>query len=304
MALEVACAVQGAAYVAHNAAMLHSLLAKHRTGEVRIHYMHGPDITGSQRERVSGMVEKNGGTISFLSVPDSAVEGFPTVGFTRKATWYRIYLPDLLPALDRVLYLDSDLLVTDDLRPLWKTDVEGFYLGAVTNILEPETEHHPRELGIAPDSYFNAGVLLMNLAEMRRDGCTETLRSYSVEHAPQLMWRDQDALNAVLGSRRLALHPRWNCMNAVVVLPWAQDVFGAAAVEEACRHPAIRHFEGRTMNKPWHFLSDRQLRELYFEHRRATPWPRVRREGVTPANFVRRANRAAAFHLARRRSQT
>jgi lipopolysaccharide biosynthesis glycosyltransferase len=250
------------------------------------------------------MVEREGGAISFISVPDSAVASFPTVGFTRKATWYRIYLPDLLPSLDRVLYLDSDLLVTGDLRPLWATGLDGHYLGAVTNVLEPETEHHPAELGIAPDTYFNAGVLLMNLAEMRRDGCTETLRSYSAEHAAELMWRDQDALNAVLGSRRLALHPRWNCMNAVLVLPWARDVFGADAVEEARRDPAIRHFEGRTMNKPWHFLSDRQLRELYFEHRRATPWPRVRREGVTPANFVRRGRRAAEFHLARLRARS
>jgi lipopolysaccharide biosynthesis glycosyltransferase len=290
-ALEVACAAQGATYVAHNAAMLHSLLAAHPTGSVRIHYMHGPDVTSRQRRRLAGMVDRCGGEISFLSIPDSAVEGLPTKGFTRKATWYRIYLPDLLPAHDRILYLDSDLLVTGDLRPLWETDLSGCYLGAVTNVMEPETQHHPAELGIAPETYFNAGVLLMNLAEMRRDECTGALRRFGVERAAALMWRDQDALNALLGSRRLPLHPRWNCMNSVVVLPWARDVFGAAAVQEARRDPAIRHFEGPSINKPWHLLCERELRDLYFEHRRATPWPRVRREGITPANVAQRARR-------------
>jgi lipopolysaccharide biosynthesis glycosyltransferase len=241
------------------------------------------------------MVEGAGAEISFLRIPDEELEGLPTVGFTRKATWYRIFLPELCGDVDRILYLDADLLVIDSLAPLWELDLTGSWVGAVTNVFQHNHVHRPQALGLAgPEVYFNAGVLLMNLAEMRRDGCTEALRSYAVENAPQLGWRDQDALNVVLGSRRLALHPRWNCMNSVLLFPQSADVFGAEAVREAREDPAIRHFEGPADNKPWHVLCERDLRELYLQHRRATPWPRVRREGVTPRNVARRLRR----HLA------
>ena len=293
--LDVACAAEGQAYVAHSAAMLHSLLAAHPDRQVRIHYMHGPDIGEREERKLAGMVEREGGEISFLRIPDDRLDGLPTVGFTRKATWYRIFLPELRPEIDRVLYLDSDLLVLDSLAPLWEIDLTGNWVAAVTNVFQHNHVHRAAQLGLAgPEVYFNAGVLMLNMEEMRRDGCTEALRSFGVENAPRLAWRDQDAMNVVLGSRRLALHPRWNCMNSILLFPQAADVFGADAVREAREHPAIRHFEGPSANKPWHLLCERDLRELYLEHRRATPWPRVRREGVTPANVARRLRRRLA----------
>jgi lipopolysaccharide biosynthesis glycosyltransferase len=272
--LDVACAAEGAEYVAHSATMLHSLLAAHPGERVRIHYMHGPDIGRRDRRKLARMVRRDGGEISFLSVPDRRVRGLPTVGFTRKATWYRIFLPELRPHLDRILYLDSDLLVLESLVPLWQTDLTGNWVAAVTNVFQDDHLDRPAELALTgPQVYFNAGVLLLNLADMRDDGCTEALLTFAVEKAERLSWRDQDALNVVLGSRRLELHPRWNCMNSILLFPRAADVFGADAVAEARDDPAIRHFEGPGDNKPWHPDCERELRDLYFEHRRHTPWP-------------------------------
>ena len=108
------------------------------------------------------------------------------------------------------------------------------------------------------------------------------------------MWPDQDALNVVLGERRLALHPRWNSH---------EQPDAPAGRRRACssrrerggraRGPAIRHFEGPGANKPWHRRCAQPCREPYLEHRRETPWPRLRREGVTPLNVLRRLGGAA-----------
>jgi lipopolysaccharide biosynthesis glycosyltransferase len=294
--LDVACAVEGAGYAGHSAAMLHSVLAHHDPAAVRIHYLPGPGITAEHERAIAGMVEELGGTISFLHVEDERLAGLPTEGFTRKATWYRIFLPELLPDVQRVLYLDADLIVLDSLAPLWELDLDDHYLGAVTNVLEPIYAHRPRELGITrPNAYFNAGVLLMNLGAMRRDDRTAALEEYARRHAPELVWRDQDALNVVLGERRLPLHPRWNCMNSFLTLPQAADVFTAEELTDAVGHPAIRHFEGPGENKPWHYLCPHDGRELYASHRRGTPWPRFRPDGRTPRNVLRRLG------LARRR---
>ena len=271
--LDVACAAEGAEYVAHSATMLRSLLAAHPGERIRIHYMH-TDIGWRDRRKLARMVRGDGGEITFRSVPDRRLRGVPTKGFTGKATWYRIFLPELHPDLDRILYLDSDLLVMESLVPLWEQDLTGNWVAAVTNVFQDDHLDRPAELGLAgPGAYFNAGVLLFNLAEMRADRRSEALLEFAVENGERLAWRDQDALNVVLGSRRLELHPRWNCMNSVLLFPRAADVFGAAAVAEARLHPAIRHFEGPGDNKPWHPDCERDRRELYFEHRRHTPWP-------------------------------
>ena len=267
--------------MAHAAAMLHSLLAQEAHAGTRIHLLHGPDLSSRARRRLAAMVAEQGGEISFVSVPDEWCRGLPTRGFTGKATWYRIFVPELLPDHERALFLDADLIVVDSLVPLWRTDLSGSYLAAVTNVFPRQFANRPRELGLAGEGdYFNAGVLLLNLELMRREDCTRALHRYATGHASELVWRDQDALNAVLAGRRRRLEPRWNCMNSILLFPESVEIFGAAAVEEARRNPAVRHFEGPGDNKPWHRGCERAMRELYIEHRRQTPWPRVRLEGT------------------------
>jgi UDP-glucose/galactose:(glucosyl)LPS alpha-1,2-glucosyl/galactosyltransferase len=291
--MHVACAAERN-YLGHSAAMLHSVLANADGLEVEVHYMHGGDIRRRDEERLAAMVGAHGGRVEFLHVPDTAIEGLPTKGFTRKATWYRVLLPEMRPDLERALYLDSDLIAVDSLEPLWALDTDGYLVAAVTNVFE---EHHYKHERLGPDlpqvrDYFNAGVLLMNLEEMRRAGSTSALLEYGRARAQDLKFRDQDVLNAVLGSRRLPLHPRWNCMNSILLFSWAEEMLGREAVAEARAHPAIRHFEGPYANKPWHLLADEPTRDLYLRHRRATPWPRVRPVGVTPVTVAKRlANR-------------
>src|SRR3954447_5164139 len=142
--------------------MLSSLLAQHPGHEVQVHYMHGPDVSARDERRLAAMVDAAGGSISFLRIPDSRVEGLPTRDFTRKATWYRIFLPELRPDIDRIIYLDSDALVVDSLLPLWATDIKSYTLAAVPNFLERNSARRPAELGLpGPQVYFNAGVLLL-----------------------------------------------------------------------------------------------------------------------------------------------
>lgn len=289
--MRIACA-STPVYAPHAAAMLHSVLSHAGDHRVEVFYLKGPRYPPETAELMAGMVEGAGASITFLDVPDVEIAGLTTTGQFPDAMWYRIFLPELIPEVDRVLYLDIDTIAVDSLGELWETDLGDSYLAAVTNVFEPHYAHRPAELGLAPDTYFNSGVVLLNLRQMREDGMTQALRDCALEHAEQFMWVDQDALNVVLGHRRLHLHPRWNCMNSVLNFPWSPGVFGEDAVAEARSHPGIRHFEGPEANKPWHYLCDHRMRDLYFEHRRQTPWPTFRLEGVTARNFMTRLRRS------------
>ena len=297
-ALHVSCAVQGR-YVQHSAAMLHSVLAHSGELDVHVHFLHGPGFPREDALLLDGMVARDGGVIDFLEISEEPVAGLPVVDEFTVARWHRIFLPELLPGVDRVLYLDVDTLAMDDLGPLWHTDLGDTYLGAVTNVFQHNHVHRPAELGLAgPEVYFNSGVLLMDLEAMRRDDITGALRDVAIERGAALAWPDQDALNLVLSGRRTPLHPRWNAMNSVLSFPAAVEVFGADAVDEARRSPGIRHFEGPGANKPWHVACEQPGREAYLEHRRATPWPEVELEGERR----RGKRRAVSFRMWQRKT--
>lgn len=278
--LDVCCAVQGA-YVPHCAAMLHSVLTSSPEHRVRAHVLHGPALPAGARRRLAAMAAGLGGDVVFHEIADDRVAGLPDAGYFTSAMWYRIFLPELLGDVSRVLYVDVDTLALDDLSPLWDLDLRGHLLGAVTNVFEPFRIHRAAELGLSgPEAYFNSGVLLLHLDELRREHATERLRAFATEHGPDLLWPDQDALNVVLGEGRLALAPRYNAMNSIMNFPEAEVVFAADALADARAAPAIRHFEGPGANKPWHAGCRQPQRDAYFRHRRQTPWPRGRLEGL------------------------
>jgi lipopolysaccharide biosynthesis glycosyltransferase len=267
-------------YVPHSAAMIHSALA--HNDRLVVHYLHGPSLSADDAGRLARMFERPGHRIVFHEIPDRRVSGLRIEADFGPAMWYRILLPELLQDVDRILYLDVDTLILDRLDALWEVDLGRTLLGGVRNVFMPYHVQRAADLGIEPSAYFNSGVLLLNLEQMRDDRFTEGVYALASERSGELEWPDQDALNLVVGSRWTALHPRWNVMNSMVLhRELARAALGAAALDEAIAAPAIRHFEGPEFNKPWHAQHERPGRRLYRVHRRATPWPRYALDGDT-----------------------
>jgi lipopolysaccharide biosynthesis glycosyltransferase len=284
--IHIACAAD-ARYVAHVATAVRSVAATHPGAAIEVHFLHASDLDPALVRGLQSM-SGDGLQIRCHEIAPGAVAGLPAWGRIPATMWYRILLPELLPDVARVLYLDADVLVVDSIAELWGLELEGAYLGAVTNVPERHRLGHAADLGLeGPERYFNSGVLLLNLELMRRDGATAALRACARQNLDRLLWPDQDALNLVLGERRVDLHPRWNLMNSIRGFRWSADLLGATAVEEAIRRPAIVHFEGPAQNKPWHVLCDHPHRVVYERHRRETPWPDYRRDGLTPGNALR-----------------
>lgn len=267
MTLHVACAAAGA-YVPHSAAVAHSALA--HGDDVVVHYLHGPSLDARARRWLRHMSDR----IVLHEIAPERLAGLPVHGYFTAAMWYRLLLPELVEA-DRVLYLDCDAIVVDRLAPLLEVPLEGALVAAVDNVPLPWLPDRARELGLA--SYFNSGVLLLALDALRTGRAMEEVAAFARAEGEQLVWPDQDALNVVLGQRRVPLSPRWNAMNAVLERPEAEELFGAGAVAEARERPAIRHFEGPGTNKPWEPGFDHPHGERYWVHRQATPFRSRRR---------------------------
>ena len=109
----------------------------------------------------------------------------------------KVCYASLLP-VNKVIHLDVDTIINDSIDELWKTDIKGKYAAMVK-------EHHGRYKPFGND-YFNAGVLLLNLAQIRKDGMQEKYVAYL--NTVKTPWVDQDAWNNYGGIVELPV--RWN----------------------------------------------------------------------------------------------
>jgi len=172
-----------------------------------------------------------------------------------RATLYRLLLEQILPSdIERLIYLDGDIVVLDSLAPLFDAELGGRALGAVRDANSPWCAGicgpDWQRLGLAPDSpYFNAGILLIDLAAWRRERIGERALDVLRRQSPQ--WADQDALNIILEGRWTELPRRWNLQTADVSgnsTGWA--VFGDDT-RAATADPAVIHYSGIGQPKPW-----------------------------------------------------
>lgn len=100
----------------------------------------------------------------------------------------KVYYPKLLPKLSKVIHLDVDTIICDSLEELWNIDVTGKWIAAV-----PEYTAYHSQLRLYGNIYYNAGVMLINLAQMRKDKISDTMAKFLIE-VPQ-PFADQDAWN-------------------------------------------------------------------------------------------------------------
>jgi lipopolysaccharide biosynthesis glycosyltransferase len=300
---DVACAADEA-YAPHAAAMLHSLIAANPPGAVRAHFLHPPGFPARAANELGAMVRGLGAAISVYEIREELSHGLPSMGRISEVMWYRLALPELLPGIERVLYLDCDVLVLGSLAPLWRLDLGGCAIGAVTNVFPPNLLHRPGDLGLGPADYFNSGVLLMDLDRWRTEDWAARVLARARSEPRRMVFPDQDALNLELHRSRLPLHPRWNCQNSILFFRTGEQLLGAVPTAEARAHPAILHFEGPDWAKPWHYLSRHPSRDMYFDYRAHTPWPEVQLEGRTLKNRVRRALPEPALNALRQLRRT
>jgi UDP-glucose/galactose:(glucosyl)LPS alpha-1,2-glucosyl/galactosyltransferase len=283
--LEVACTADRR-FLPDCGVMLASLVRLHEAESVRVHFLHDGSLAREELSSLRAIVAGAGAQFELVPVSPrrapSASERFPA------SIWYRALLGELLPSLPRVLYIDADALITAPLGELWRTELAGQVLGAVTNGLYASMVPRIRdELGVpGVDAYFNSGVLLIDLEAWRAEELTERVLAFAGRH-PGLTWPDQDALNALAHGRRLALHPRWNATPSLWQLPQRHLPFPPAQVREAAADPAIVHFVGPY--KPLHYRFRHPYRGEWFRQLERTPWRDRPIEGRTPAQVLLRA---------------
>lgn len=181
-----------------------------------------------------------------------------TRDYYSKTTYFRLFIPELYPQYSKALYLDSDITILADVADLYNTDIKDNLVaavpdGAVQNI-EIFQEYVEKVVGVASyKNYFNAGILLMNLEELRKFKFQDKFL-YLLETVKFTVAQDQDYLNRLCKGRVTILKKDWNKM------PIPGDEINEKDIK-------LVHYN--LGYKPWHF-EDILYKEYFWEYAQKT----------------------------------
>lgn len=206
------------------------------------------DLPERQKRKLQGLDAEERIKYSFLNLKNRLTGVYVDERYTVAAS-FRLLLPSLLPEYDKVLYIDCDMIVRNDLAALYfDTDLGDNYMAAVFEASLPFQHRHLQDIGCRPGTYFNSGFLLMNLAKLRDDGMeAKFIEALKTDY---LEFPDQDVLNMLCKGKVLGLPPYYNSIRTYFLPQYKEFFLHYYSEEEWGRvqeHGNI-HYTG---GKPW-----------------------------------------------------
>lgn len=254
--------------------MMYSVCVNNAEEPITFHIVIDEKVTNSQKEALQTTIQCfHNKAIAFYCIDGGkyvklpARDEHPTI---TQATYYRLNLAEILPErIDKVLYLDGDVICRKSLVSLWNTDISQCAVAggpdAIETAVEKENHLHLQHW----NGYFNAGVLLINLRWWREHNSTEAFFSFISEHGEWIKYQDQDVLNYVFNDHKILLPIKYNLVSGFLY----SDVDPGKhlkELEDAIQDPCIVHYTGG--RKPWAISSRHPYNRTFLKYYSQTIW--------------------------------
>lgn len=252
-------------YVGPLTVLLKSLMITNPNNSFDLYVAHS-SLTEEDFIKIRRATDPQRTRVHSVTVSPGILEHAPVLKRISKETYYRLLMMDYLPeSVDRVLYIDPDIVILRDISPLYNIDFKGKTLAAAGHVkLWVEGINRIRFNNPKGVRYFNAGVLMVNLEKLRKNITSEMVFDYIRKNQKWLFLADQDVLNGMLGKDTINIDEciynldektvRFN-RRRVRDLKWVED------------NAVIVHFNGKY--KPWKEGYKGILAPLYFRFRDA-----------------------------------
>ncbi len=251
------------------AACLHSMMVSNEDANKINIFVISDNISKKTIDSIKSIVDTYGGRIVFLDPPHMN-EDIVVKGNLNISTYYRLMIPSVLPSeLEKVLYLDCDILVRGSLKPLWETDIEECYVAGVTDTTGVFARS---SIGLkANDKYVNAGMMLVNLKKWREDSIEELFFEFLKAKNWKVEFNDQGVINKVCSKGIKLVSPKYNFMptyeryshRQLKKYIGSETFYDPSEVIEAKKNPIIIHFAGYAFSRPWYYGSKGRYNEEF-----------------------------------------
>ncbi len=256
-------------YAQHCAVMLCSLFENNKDKTFSIHVLIN-NLIDDNIACLTDLVKRYNSEIIFHKISSEQLKGcqYRVLRPLSEAAYYRILLASIMPPdVETILYLDCDIVVVGNVGELFELEIENYPLAAVQEPVEI-CEDHRRQLSLPyGESYFNSGVLLINLKYWRQNNCEPALLEFS-KRARYVYCHDQDALNYVFKMKWYRLPPKWNKSNTATLE--LVDFYNILDKREYIKDARIIHYIDEP--KPWYRIYGTRYRKLYEKYLKISGW--------------------------------
>lgn len=289
--MEIVCSTDSN-YVMPTGIMLTSLFENNKGEKINVHLLHDA-ISSDQINKMKDVAVKYGQVINFYLMDEKYFKDFPVgkdyqndhVG-SSMATYYRLFLTQILSDnIDKVIYLDGDMLVLDSLSELWNTDIKDKAIAAVPDSYNNDITHFNRLRYPQKSGYFNAGLLLINLKYWRKHDVTDKFIYYIKNNSERLVCHDQDVLNFLFNDSKINLPLKYNMLNEYWfdirynVISWEYE----QQIKEGQKHPVVVHFT--CIPKPWYKNCKHPYKKVFDMYKSMTVWRDVKEKRWLKLNY-------------------
>lgn len=264
-------------YIPHCSTVISSIIENNKEENITFHII-SDFISSDNKLSLSNWISSfNNKNIIFHNVIKDDFKRFPVgEAYINITTYYRLLLPNILNDIDKVLYLDCDLIINQSLKDLWNTDIDKYALAGVKDRINDSIRLYNRLNYDIKYGYVNAGVLLINLKKWREKKVFDKALLLSSERPEVLMNHDQDIINMIFCDSKKIIDFKYNLLEYYLYTEdWLYlDRKYYPEIIEACNNPVIVHF--CMPQKPWHIECINPYKELYYKYCKMTPWPELK----------------------------
>ena len=171
------------------------------------------------------------------------------------ATYYRLIMAEILPKhIDKILYLDSDVVVISPLEELYNIDLENYFIAA-----------SGFSGTLVKSKGFNSGVMVVNLEKWRNEQISTKVIDFATQNRNKLPYHDQSALNRVIKQNYLIIDRKWNFQ-----VDLSPRKIQKPDDNIALKNARIIHYIGSS--KPWYFWISDQRKNIYELYLKKSLW--------------------------------
>lgn len=260
-------------------------ILEHTDSRICFHILHDETLSNENKRKLKRVAKQKSNSIKLHYVDTSIFDDVKdrlhtfTVG-----TMFRLMLPEMLPNLNKIIYLDADIFVNIDIKELWDIDTSDVCVAGVKDYWVANYAWNPypvqKEL-VNRDSYINAGVLVLNLNKIRSYcNMKEKTLEYLIEN-PETNLFDQDALNVVYKNSIKTIDSKWNTFVGVVREQNRDKL-----------NDCLFHFVGNFLI----LYSESKIDKEYFKVISRTPWADYEIENQIDRCVLRLNDRISQYH--------
>lgn len=257
-------------YIHHTAAVVASVLSNAKRKDNYHFYILSTQLSDDNKKKFDKLKKIKDCRIDYPKLDEQSLAPFKAVkmhSHLTLATFNRLLIPMLFPQLDKMIYIDSDLIVLSDIADMNNIDVSGYYFAGVK---DANSKGLVKKHGYDPKyEYINAGVIIINCAELRKQDYFKKM----LEQIGKIEAKtgDQDFINYCFHEKIKIISYKWNMYHKFHFESYGgkqpmDDIDYANAV----KNPVIIHFVGP--DKPWNIDSVHPYKKEYLKYLQMTPW--------------------------------